>query len=197
MARRKKKWLIAAAVIVFVAALALWVCSYRRPPMLKLVFLGYTNIHPAFFTARVLATNNSRVPIKIREVLYDKNVVETNGRAFLLPGFAAVWQNGPDLIGPRQAIILDVGLLKLGEPWWTEIEAQRVTPLPWLRKVADKLGNRTVVRWVDRLYSPPKAMSFKLGPITNLSPGTTSVPNSSRSQRPTRFERRSRIAGAD
>ena len=170
MAGRRRKWVIAAALMVFAAGLASWICSYRRPPMLKLVFVGYTNIHPAFFTARVLATNNSGVPIKIRELLYDKNVVETNGRSFLLTGFAAVWQNGPDLIEPRQAIILDVGLLKLGEPWWTEIEAQPVPPVPWLRKVAAKLGNRTVVRWVERLYSPPKAMSFKLGPITNLPP---------------------------
>ena len=184
MAGRRRKWLLAAALLAIVAALAWWISSSRPTPMLKLIFVGYTNIHPAFFTARVLATNTSGVPLKIRELLYGKNVVETNGRSFLLTGFAAVWQNSPDLIEPGEAIILDVGLIKLGEPWWTEIEAQPVPRMPWLRKVATKLGNRTVLRCVDRLYPPSKPMSFKLGPITNSPPDVKSVLDSRRPRHP-------------
>jgi hypothetical protein len=177
MAGRRRKWLIAAALLALVAALAGWMSSSRSSPMLKLVFVGYTNLHPAFLTALVLATNTSDAPLELGK-LYDLNaVVDTSGPHALPPGFASPWpMDWPTLVKPRESIILNVGLFKGDEPWWTEIVARPVQRAPWLHKFSAKLGNRTVKRCVDWLFPPSQAMLFKLGPVTNLPPGRLRVP---------------------
>ena len=187
MAGRRRKWLIAAALLVIVAALALWISSLRRAPMLKLVFVGYTNLHPAFLTARVLATNASDEPLEPGKLYNPNDVVETSGPSPLPPGFASPWpMDWPTIVKPREVIVLNVGLFKGGEPWWTEIAARPMQRAPWLHKFSAKLGNRTVQRCVDRLFPPPQTMSFKLGPVTNLPPDMEWILDSARQQRPRR-----------
>lgn len=187
MAGRRRKWLIVAAVLGIMAAMAGWMISFRSSPMLKLVFVGYTNLHPAFLTARVLATNTSDAPLELGKLYNLNDLVETSGPPVLPPGFASPWpMDWPTVVKPREAIVLNVGLFKGAEPWWTEIVARPMQRAPWLHKFSAKLGNRTVQRCVDRLFPPPQAMSFKLGPVTNFPPDTKWILDSVRQQRPRR-----------
>lgn len=185
MRKRSRIILITAALIVTVAALVWWTRGARHPAKLELTFLGYTNKPLAISTALVLVTNTSRVPFEIRALTHARNVVETNGDFFLVPGFVSPAPvNLPRLVKPGQAIVLDVSVNDFTESyWWTEVAAHPMQREAWFRRLTAGIRNKTVQGWVDRIAPPTQTSWIKLGPITNLPPGIVRVKDGWRMKR--------------
>ena len=185
MSKRRRIIFVAAALVVTVAALAWWMRSAGPPATLELTFLGYTNKPGAIATALVLTTNSSRVLFEIRPLMHARNVVETNGDFFLVPGFVSpAPADLPRLLKPGQATVLDIRINDFTvKSWWTEVAAHPMQRESWLRNLAARIGNPGVQRWVDRIAPPPETLWIKLGPITNLPPGIVRVKSSWRLNR--------------
>ena len=117
--------------------LSWWLRPTQSAATLELVFLGYTNKPGAISTALLLATNTSRVPFEIRPWFHARNVVETNGDFFHVPGFVSPAPvNLPRLVKPGQATVLDVSINDFTESYWlTEVAAHPMQREAWLRRI--------------------------------------------------------------
>jgi hypothetical protein len=184
MAGRRRKWLIAAALLAIVVALT-WALLGRDGRMdVQLVFVRYTNYTATFtnpapgapiftrnvFSAVVMATNSGNVAVELlppRELA--SYLVHPTGTQWLA-GFALLTEMKlPNILKPGETLLVEVEPQTLGVPWYTVLMAQQ-------REIGDRLYLKAaakggaVLRLMWRYFSPPPEMEATLGPVTNAPP---------------------------
>jgi hypothetical protein len=201
MTGRRRKWLIAAALLAIVVALAWALLGRSGRTEVQLVFVGYTNklvegpplpgqtipISGRTWEPIVLATNGGTAAVEIYAACRSPNVMLTGTTIQYRDGFAAPRGPVPSrVLKPGETVLIELGGANYHQPWFTEIYAQRRTLSDRIYGKAWDGGNATVQGLMSRWLSAPLEVWAKLGPITNAPPDMDSVPDSMRSQRPRR-----------
>jgi hypothetical protein len=173
MAGRRRIWLIALALLAFVAALA-WVLLGRSGSMeVQLVFVGYTNYMKTItnttsvltfnaFSAVVMATNSGNVAVELYPI--------TRPERFDILARPAVGMNLPRILKPGETVLVEVVPQVLGIPWSTELMAQRRELKDRLYLKAGAKGTATVQRLIKKWLPPPPMAWPTLAPVTNAPP---------------------------
>ena len=187
MTARRRKWIIAATLLVLAAAL--WWCFGRDRGKLevKFVFLGYTNdpvvtrtspassAIPTSWEARalILATNCGRVPALINRVRGSGDYLLREG--FLVPFDTPYLTSGKGfelVLEPRETAMLHLHIPPTDRPWPVELWAERRTFKDRVYLDAWSAGNSSTKLWMMRTMGWPEQARIQLGAITNAPPDT-------------------------
>jgi hypothetical protein len=187
MTGRRRKWLIASALLAIVAALG-WALLGRGGKMeAQLVFVGYTNklvdgpplpgqtIPSSFRTWEpiVLATNSGTAVVEISASIRSPNVMLTGTTIQYRDGFVApLGPVPPRVLKPGETALIELEGANYHQPWFTEICAQRRTLSDRIYCKAWDSGNATVQRMMSRWLPALPEFWAQLGPITNPPPQT-------------------------
>ena len=176
MTRRRRKWIIASALVGVVAAVVCWLGSGGGKLEVKLMFVGFTNDSTSGTKALVLATNSGSTtalliaygagglpgplePVSFSGFMGDVGVQRpTAGSPF------------PARLKPGETLLMSMSFTTLDKPMDACLLAERYDLKDRLYRRALDTCNGTLINLADKFMAAPPPEMVTLGPITNVPP---------------------------